>query len=307
MSTATESESENVSCASCGIAGVDDIKLKDCDDCDLVKYCSDECQRDHRVQHKEECKKRTAELHDELLFKQPESTHRGDCPICCLPLPIDPKKCKMMSCCCKFICNGCGFAKGTREVLERLQEKCPFCRKAVPSTMEEHNVLMMKRVEANDPVATCSMGIKRYRQGNVEAAVEYWTRAAALGDVEAHYRLWAMYYVGEGVEKDENRGLHHLTEAAIGGHPEARYNLGRIEYNNDSDRAAKHFIIAANLGHDKSLKVVKNLYKDGYVSKEDFTAALRGHYAAIVAMKSPQREEAAQFDEWLAERRSGVV
>ena len=28
-------------CASCGIAEVDEIKLKKCDDCDLVKYCSE--------------------------------------------------------------------------------------------------------------------------------------------------------------------------------------------------------------------------------------------------------------------------
>ncbi len=76
-------------CACCGIAEVDDIKLTECDGCDLVKYCSDECQIEHKPQHEQTCKKRAAELRDELLFKQPESTHLGDCPICCLPLPLD--------------------------------------------------------------------------------------------------------------------------------------------------------------------------------------------------------------------------
>ena len=39
-------------CASCGIAAVDDVKLKRCNDgCDLVKYCSDKCQELHREQH----------------------------------------------------------------------------------------------------------------------------------------------------------------------------------------------------------------------------------------------------------------
>ena len=28
-------------CASCGIAEVDNVKLKECDDCDLAPYCSD--------------------------------------------------------------------------------------------------------------------------------------------------------------------------------------------------------------------------------------------------------------------------
>ena len=39
-------------CASRGIAGVDDVKLKLCDGgCDLVKYRSDDCQELHREQH----------------------------------------------------------------------------------------------------------------------------------------------------------------------------------------------------------------------------------------------------------------
>jgi hypothetical protein len=39
-------------CASCAKPEVDDVKLKKCDDCDLVKYCSDDCQENHREQHK---------------------------------------------------------------------------------------------------------------------------------------------------------------------------------------------------------------------------------------------------------------
>ena len=72
-------EGEEASCcASCGIAEVDEIKLKECSACDLVRYCSVKCQREHNSQHQQECKKRAAELRDEILFKQPESTHIGD-------------------------------------------------------------------------------------------------------------------------------------------------------------------------------------------------------------------------------------
>jgi hypothetical protein len=34
-------------CASCGIAAVDNVKLKKCA-CNLVKYCSVVCQKNHR-------------------------------------------------------------------------------------------------------------------------------------------------------------------------------------------------------------------------------------------------------------------
>ena len=57
-----------------------------------------------------------------------------------------------------------------------------------------------------------------------------------------------------------------------------------------------HFIIAAKLGEDKSLQAVtKTAFRDGYVSKDDFEAALRCHKAAVDATKSPQREEADEF------------
>ena len=284
-------------CASCGTAGSDDVKLKKCTACYLVRYCSVKCQKDHRKQHKKECRKRAAELHDEILFKHSESNHWGDCPICCLPVPIDVSKSILNPCCSKRICNGCDLANKMREYEGRLQHICPFCRKTLPGTDEETNEQVMKRIEAKDPVAMCFMGGVRYEKGDYTSAFEYYLKAAALGDVEAHYGLSVMYREGMGVEKDENKLMHHAEQAAIGGHPMARHDLGCMEGGNGRfDRAAKHYIIAAKLGFDRSLECVKDLYKAGHVSKEDFTAALRGYQTAIEATKSPQREEAAEFE-----------
>eukprot|EP00986_Skeletonema_menzelii_P008924 scaffold3926_cov126-Skeletonema_menzelii.AAC.5 len=244
----------------------------------------------------------SAELQDEILFKQPESSHYGDCPICCLPLPIDGQKSILMSCCGKSICNGCDIADQKRQFEGRLQRKCPFCRKAVPKTDEECIEQLMKRIEANDPVAMCQMGTKRCEEGDYNSAFEYLTWAAVLGNVQAHHQLSCLYYNGEGVEKDEKRALHHSIEAAIGGHPLARHNLAILEWKNGHhDRAAKHFIIAAKLGCDESLDKVKVLYKGGHASKDDFAAALRGHQTAVDATKSPQREAADGYMKWLAE------
>ena len=102
-----EASSSGEVCACCGIAGVDDVKLKDCNNgCDLVKYCSDNCQGNHMENHVEECKKRVDELRDNNLFTQPDIIHWGECPICCLPLPIDPGKSIIMTCCCKISARG---------------------------------------------------------------------------------------------------------------------------------------------------------------------------------------------------------
>ncbi len=301
MSATEESESDTMQrCASCGTAGSDDIQLKRCNGCYLVRYCSVKCQKDHRPKHKKECKKRAAELRDELLFKQPESSHVGDCQICCLPLQMDPEKSGLSGCCCKRICNGCNFANQKREVLGRLQNRCAFCRTAMPETDEEYIRRLMKRVEANDPIAISHMGTLISGEGDDNAAFEYWTRAAPSGDAAAHFQLSRMYSEGKFVEKDEKKELHHEEQAAIAGHPNARHNLGWTEKERGRvDRAAKHWIIAAKLGFEKSLNSLKDLYKDGDVSKEDFNAALRGYQAAIDATKSPQREEANKYKEWL--------
>jgi len=44
-------------CASCGKAEVDDVKLKSVQ-CNLVKDCSVNCQKNHRPKHKKACKKK---------------------------------------------------------------------------------------------------------------------------------------------------------------------------------------------------------------------------------------------------------
>ena len=296
MNTAAdEEENEPVGtscCALCGIAEIDDVKLIPCDGCDLVKYCSDECQKDHESEHEEDCKRRAAELRDELLFKQPEDTYLGDCPICCLPLPLD-EKFSRMTCCSKLICQGCEIANGMRELRMMQVPTCPFCRESVPITDEDIDKRRMKRIEANDPVAMCQEGRVQYEKGDYSKAFEYCAKAAELGNAEAHPLLAYLYLKGQGVQKDEGKYIHHTEEAAILGDPGARYNLGIHEWKNGNfERAVKHFIIASAQGHSLSIKKLLKAFKEGYIEKEELAAALREQKAAVDATKSPQREKA---------------
>ena len=265
----SEDNMSNISvCASCGIAEVDEVKLKECSACNLVRYCSDECQKNHATYHKEACKKRAAELRDELLFKQPDGTHRGDCPICMIPLPLN-KKSIIMSCCSKLICRVCHHANQKREYEGRIEHACPFCREPIPSTDEGFEKQRMKRIKANDPVAMRREGVVQYKKGDYSSAFEYFARAAELGDAEAHYQLSLLYDEGHGVEKDRGKEIYHLEEAAIGGHPDARFNIGFEEDESGNiERAVKHWIISANLGDDGSIKTLMALFKQGKVSKD---------------------------------------
>eukprot|EP00984_Skeletonema_dohrnii_P004987 scaffold1769_cov132-Skeletonema_dohrnii-CCMP3373.AAC.4 len=302
MSEENINKADNSVCASCGVAEVDNNKkLKECADCDLVRYCSDACQKEHTSQRQQECKKRAAELRDEILFKQPESTHLGDCPICMIPMPLDRQKSSFMTCCSKIICKGCAYANGSREREEKLGHSCPFCRKPV-SSPKQGDKQTMKRVAANDPVAMRRKGTQQYKKEDYRSAFEYYTRAAELGDADAKYNLACMYEFGKGADKDRVKAIHCLEEAAIGGHHIARHRLGLIEWNNgNTERAMKHLIIAAKLGENDSIKVLMDAFRDGLVSKDDLASALRAHQAAVDATKSPQREVADEHD-----RRKGL-
>jgi hypothetical protein len=294
-------------CASCGIAAIDDVKLKDCDGgCDLVKYCGDGCQINHREQHEDECKQRVDDIHDKQLFTQPDISHRGECPICCLPLPLEVRKSTFMSCCSKIICRGCDYTNQIREREAGLERRCVYCREPAPNSDEEVDKRIMERIKKNDPAAMTQMGKKHNKEGEHDKALEYWAKAAELGDMQAHACLGELYYHEDGVEKDKEKAVYHLEKAAIGGHPGARILLADYEIENDrKERAAKHLMIAANLGCNDSLEFVKSFYVKGMCSKEDYAAALRGHQAAVNDTKSAEREKAeAFFDAREAARRN---
>jgi TPR repeat protein len=147
----------------------------------------------------------------------------------------------------------------------------------------------MERVKKNDPVSMRHMGKRYYNEEDYGKSLEYWTKAAELGDVEAQFCLGGMYYRG----KDMKKAIYHLEQAAIGGHTSARGLLATYEKNNGRpERAAKHLIINANLGCDVSVKMIKDLFVQGIVSKDEYAAALRAYQAAVNETKSAEREKA---------------
>ena len=115
-----------------------------------------------------------------------------------------------------------------------------------------------------------------------------------MGEVAAHFYLSIMYSLGH-VKKDENKEVYHLEQAAIGGHPSARYNLGNHDWvNKRHERALRHYAIAARQGDDDTIKWLMKLFKLGNINKEGLATALRLHQAAVDETKSPQRAEAEE-------------
>ena len=125
--------------------------------------------------------------HEADLFTQQDSSYLGDCPICCLPLPIDRSKSGLMGCCSQLICLGCDYANYMRENEQGLEHRCAYCREPVPETSSFKNV--KKRAKKNDPVAMSEMGKRHCHEGDYKTGLQYYSKAAELGDANAHYQL----------------------------------------------------------------------------------------------------------------------
>ena len=129
-------------------------------------------------------------------------------------------------------------------------------------------------------------------------ALELWHRAGKLGCAEAYFNIGGAYHFGRGVERDENKAAHYYELAAIGGDVKARHNLGCFDWQaGNMERALKYCMIAAGCGYTDSLENIKQLFKDGDATKDDYAKALRSYQAYLVEIKSPQRDEAAAADE----------
>ena len=108
----------------------------------------------------------------------------------------------------------------------------------------------------------------------------------------AHYALGCLYDEGTVVEKDNAKMIQHWEKAAMSGHVFARHSLSCEEFiAGNVDLALQHWMIAAKLGHEKSLNNVKGMFMKGLSTKADYAAALRGYQSSIEEMSSPDRDE----------------
>ena len=284
-----------MSCANCGKTEEDgNTTLKACVACKMVKYCNRECQIQHRPHHKEECKRRAAELHDEALFKQPP--HNEDCQICFVPLPkLHTTGSKYYACCGKVVCSGCIFAVK----LSSKKRLCPFCRSPPAITDEDDNKREEKRIELGDAIALNAQG-SHYSEGKFgypqshTKALDLWHRAAKLGNSPANYNIGICYHLGHGVVQDTKKAKYYWELAAIKGHVDARFNIGSLEVN--PYKKIKHFLIASGFGSDLAVEEIKRMYELGVVTSNVYEEASSGRQEYLDSIKSDQRDKAAAFD-----------
>jgi hypothetical protein len=235
-------------------------------------------------------------ISDDQLFKQPPNK---DCPICNLLLPILGSGRVYKSCCGKIICSGCRRAPVYDNLgNEIIEKKCPFCRTPAPTSIERIE-RYKKRAELGDAEAIFHLGYN-YRDGDdgfpqdYDKAMELFVRAGELGCAESYSGVGYAYSNGRGVQIDKKKAKYYYELAAMGGHVNARYNLGLDEEDEGNmNRALKHYMIAAEGGEPDSLKEIQKLYTNVHATKDHYAQALRAYQAYLAEIESTQRDKAA--------------
>ena len=303
-------------CAACGKEGKED-NMNSCNKCKMVKYCNVSCKKKHKSKHKKKCDKlcelRAAELHEEVLFGEPEPPPREECPICMLPLPFDRGQSNYQLCCGKNICNGCIYAM-VKEAMRKGKKNeevgmCPYCRTLRPSSNEEKVKRIKRLMEKGNADAFYNFAVY-YNNGShglqqdMAKAAELWLKASELGCAKAYFHLGCLYAIGQGVDRDEEKAKHYKEVAAMKGDIHARHNLGCVEGQaGNYQRAYKHWIIAARAGHPKSLDSVKTGFINGFVTKDEHESTLRAYHERQSEMKSETRDQAIDMMAQRAARR----
>ena len=295
-------------CSKCGKEGTN---LNICNKCKAATYCNAACKKKHRKQHKTDCERRVAELHnielemqklaaelhDAALFEDPPPPE--ECPICCIP--YRPGEATFYQCCGKLICNGCIFGMMKEEAIRGKKREelgqCAYCRMPIQVSDKKKIKQLKQLMEKGNCEAFYQLG-RHYKDGNhglpqdMSKANELMLKAGELGCANAYYDLGITYTKGHGVNVDMKKSKHYLELAAMNGHVLARYGLGRMEYleAGNEHRAYKHFMIAAKSGYKLSLDLVKLGFTAGYITKDEYESALRAYHKSQADMKSQARD-----------------
>ena len=184
--------------------------------------------------HADEVRTRIAAEHEAARARReanpepaPLSARCGSrCPICFEDWDVNAKP-TLRICCCRKICASCGHKIGF--------EPCPLCRARIPRGVGEVLVLLRRHVDAEIPDAITHLG-DAYRKGlygfvkSAKKAAKLYKRAVELGDTEAMSCLASLYFAGDGVKLDRNKGVQLLRIAADRGNAIAQCNLGNRLY-----------------------------------------------------------------------------
>jgi TPR repeat protein len=102
-----------------------------------------------------------------------------------------------------------------------------------------------------------------------------------------------VYYKGGDLKKAK----FHIEAAAMTGDDVARTNIGIMESKSgNTERAVKHYTIAASAGNYTAMYNLLVTWKEGGVSRESIDSTLIAYNNSCAEMRSEARDAAIQFE-----------
>lgn len=233
-----------------------------------------------------------------------------ECPVCLSKLPHQSNCQQYQVCCGKLICLECitsiytTHVEDEREkirkgkVIENKAPLCPFCREPVSTSIEESVQRLKKRIDthpldshAKCLLAYCYIDDSEKLPKDVNKAIKLFFSAARDGSATACSALGDLYNptvssIGRKmlppsfVEPNLHKSIHFYSLAADAGNTEAMVRLGLLTlvFGSDVCLAFRHFMSAALRGCGEALRIIKEGYIQGCISKEEYAFALRGWF-----------------------------
>ncbi|HIF9142520.1 TPA: AAA family ATPase [Photobacterium damselae] len=161
--------------------------------------------------------------------------------------------------------NGIGVDKSDNKAVEYWEDALiEGCLDSLPQITEVAKNNNIKAIVCLADAYYYGCGVEK----DEAIAVEWWSKAAELGDLDSMSKLAECYYYGVGIEKDEAVAIEWWTKAANIGYSKSMHELGDYYSNycagNCARTAVDWFLKAAKKGHLVSTIILISCYENGY-------------------------------------------
>ena len=129
---------------------------------------------------------------------------------------------------------------------------------------QNHNELVAAE-NNGDANALNKLGTIAELQNNYSLALDYYSKAASLGDTDALVHIGQMYESGSGLKQDYPKALEYFTKSANLGNSYALYKIGSFYENGsgikqDYIKAMQYYQKAASLSDAHAMLAISNMY-----------------------------------------------
>ena len=229
-----------------------------------------------------------------------------DCPICMLPFPIQAYHTHYCVTCGTTVCVGCmistcaAHARDGGDAQKAVKESmtCPYCRSNAVNDDKFRLEKTTKLANAGHHEAMYRVGGYYFdgemglRQDKAEG-LKWYHRAVEAGSGRAAYSIGGCYTKGDGVEQDIDKALEYYQKATELEYIPAFQIVGVILLERgEIEEGMLNYRKAAICGliFDSLFDELRNGFKHGFITKDEYAFTLRENQKACYEMKSEARD-----------------